>query len=194
MYDKTACFTGHRPSKLDNCYSFENPMSQLIHAKLKAVITELVNNNAITRFISGGALGVDQIGFWAVERLKVRNTHLRIDNIVAIPFEYQYIKWKDKETLYWYHRMLEAATEVINVEYLEGYKDTKDNSIDGYFSREKMQKRNEFMVDKSKHIIAVWDGSTGGTGNCIKYAKSKKGHIIYRLNPKDKFKMEVYNT
>lgn len=37
-----------------------------------------------------------------------------------------------------------------------------------------MQSRNEWMVNRSNIVIALWDGSEkGGTYNCLKYAKSK---------------------
>ncbi|MNP85294.1 hypothetical protein D3C76_1849670 [compost metagenome] len=47
-----------------------------------------------------------------------------------------------------------------------------------------MQKRNEWMVDNSKFIISVWDGTKGGTGNCVKYAENKNKHIS-NINPKE---------
>lgn len=45
-----------------------------------------------------------------------------------------------------------------------------------------MQKRNEFMVDRVDTVLAVWDGSDGGTGNCVKYAKKIGKHML-RLLP-----------
>ena len=45
-----------------------------------------------------------------------------------------------------------------------------------------MQRRNEYMVDKADTLIAVWNGTSGGTANCVKYAK-KKGVDIVRLDP-----------
>jgi uncharacterized phage-like protein YoqJ len=36
-----------------------------------------------------------------------------------------------------------------------------------------MQIRNEWMVDNAHIVLALWDGSSGGTGNCIKYANRK---------------------
>jgi uncharacterized phage-like protein YoqJ len=47
-----------------------------------------------------------------------------------------------------------------------------------------MQKRNEYMVDNSDIVIAVWDGSKGGTYNCVKYAE-KLGKKIIVINPKE---------
>lgn len=38
------------------------------------------------------------------------------------------------------------------------------------------------MVDLADMVIAVWDGSKGGTGNCVQYAQ-KKGKEFIRINP-----------
>ena len=46
----------------------------------------------------------------------------------------------------------------------------------------KMQTRNEWMVNHCDKLIAVWNGSDGGTGNCVNYAKSINKEIIY-INP-----------
>ena len=47
-----------------------------------------------------------------------------------------------------------------------------------------MQTRNMHMVDNSEDIIAVWDGTAGGTGNCVKYAE-KVGRNIIRIEPRN---------
>ncbi len=44
------------------------------------------------------------------------------------------------------------------------------------------QKRNEYMVDNADFVIAVWDGTSGGTANCVKYAL-KKEVPVWRINP-----------
>ena len=33
-----------------------------------------------------------------------------------------------------------------------------------------MQARNEWMVDQATRLAALWDGSSGGTGNCFQSA------------------------
>ncbi len=40
------------------------------------------------------------------------------------------------------------------------------------------------MVNNCDMLIAVWDGSDGGTANCVKYAQSK-GVDIRIINPKE---------
>lgn len=44
------------------------------------------------------------------------------------------------------------------------------------------QVRNERMVDDGDIVLAVWDGSPGGTKNCVQYAL-KKGVPVYRIYP-----------
>lgn len=43
--------------------------------------------------------------------------------------------------------------------------------------------RNKLIVDYSDFVIALWDGSSGGTKNVISYCKKiNKNHIVYVLD------------
>lgn len=42
--------------------------------------------------------------------------------------------------------------------------------------------REHFNEDLADKVIAVWDGTKGGTGNCVKYAE-KCGKEIIRIEP-----------
>jgi uncharacterized phage-like protein YoqJ len=42
---------------------------------------------------------------------------------------------------------------------------------EGGYHPDKLQKRNIWMVDRSTAVLALWDGSKGGTANCVKYAE-----------------------
>jgi uncharacterized phage-like protein YoqJ len=46
------------------------------------------------------------------------------------------------------------------------------------FSMGAYQHRNEFMVDASDLMVAFFDGSPGGTANCVRYAKAKGRQVI----------------
>jgi uncharacterized phage-like protein YoqJ len=46
----------------------------------------------------------------------------------------------------------------------------------------KMQVRNEWMVDSSDGVVALWNGTAGGTANCVRYAE-KVGRPIDNLWP-----------
>ncbi|MCB4338852.1 SLOG family protein [Bacillus subtilis] len=184
---QTVCFTGHRPDKLGG-YDENNPVMVRMRQKLFEVIETLINQEGKTRFISGGALGTDQEAFWVVEALK--KEYPNIVNIVATPFKNQDSVWSD--TLkYRYQHMLEKADEVVNVEELDEYK-VKGQTL-GEFSKEKMKKRNEYMVDHSEAIVAVFDGShKSGTANCIAYARNRYlGHQLWRLYPQVDFDLDI---
>lgn len=72
-----------------------------------------------------------------------------------------------------YRKVEEQATEVISVDPSLTYPGPS-----AYF------RRNEYMVDNSDFIVAVWDGSKkSGTGACVEYALRKEKRV-YRIDPK----------
>ena len=161
----TACFTGHRPNKLGG-YN-PNPIQTQIRKRLTEMIRDTYGMG-IRNFITGMALGVDQ---WACEiliDLRKRPEYKDIKIIAAIPFKGQEGAWF-KQSVEHYNELLK---QVDRVEY---------TSPPGYAAW-KMQTRNKWMVDHSKIVIAVWDGTSSGTANCVKYAQIKKKQI-YRINP-----------
>ena len=174
IIDNTVSFTGHRPHKLggydmdENNLSIIDPKNKIIEgiaAKTEETVIDLIGKG-YDRFISGGALGFDITAFYVVNKVKQRFPHVK--NIVAIPFELQYIKWSPAY-VYRYNQMLSLADEKIYVDLLSNY---MDKSVDiGAFSVLKMMQRNKYMVDNSSIVIACWDGTSGGTANCVGYAK-----------------------
>jgi uncharacterized phage-like protein YoqJ len=46
-------------------------------------------------------------------------------------------------------------------------------------------KRNEWIVDTVDIIIAVWNGTSGGTSHCVEYASDNNTPIL-QINPKDR--------
>lgn len=146
-------FTGHRPDKLGG-YKVPNPTYNHVCQQIEKTLLELNPE----KVISGMALGVDQ---WAA----YISYKLKIPFLAAVPFERQYSAWPEKSRKT-YNKLLDIASEVVIV------------SPGGYSSL-KMQTRNEWMVNHCDKLIAVWNGSDGGTGNCVKYAKTINKEIIY---------------
>lgn len=146
-------FTGHRPLKLNNCYDACHPTQVAIYNEIKLTLKRLNPSKAI----SGMALGVDQIAARAC-------FDLSIPFIAAVPFKGQESKWPEKSQEY-YRWLLSCADEVKIVS-------------EGGYSAYKMQIRNQWMVNNSGLLIAVWDGSEGGTGNCVDYARLRGKPII----------------
>lgn len=146
-------FTGHRPDKLGG-YKLPNDTYIRVCQKIDAALKELKPEKVIT----GMALGVDQ---WAASIAH----KLKIPFLAAIPFEGQEKAWPEaSQKTYRLLRKL-AAEEVIVSQ--------------GGYSADKMQVRNIWMVDNCTKLIAVWDGTKGGTGNCVEYAKSVNREIYY---------------
>lgn len=178
---ETCCsFTGHRPNKLQGGYNLMSKPNLYLSHLIEKTILELISDG-VRVFISGGALGFDQIAFLTVNRVKENNPEVGIKNVLALPFFNQNIKWivKDRDT---YNYILELSDDYIYVDTVDGY--TVFNHEVGIYQPEKMQLRNQFMVDHSKYLIAYWDGSPGGTKNCIKYAYKMDRSIIniYKKN------------
>ena len=157
------CITGHRPDKL---YGYD--LSDKRYMALSDSIIRVLIDNHCDEFISGMALGVDTVGALSVIRLKHRGNNIKLH--CAIPCRNHSSKW-NKESVKMYKRIIKTA-DIVNVVCDEEYKPYV------------MQKRNEYMVDLSDIVIAVFDGSPGGTKNCIEYAKKMDKKIIY-INPKE---------
>lgn len=173
-------FTGHRPNKLGG-YQWGNKMQKEVSKEIEKNILDIIEKTKEKEivFYSGGAIGVDQIAFEVVDKLKeviwFMDKNVTIKNNMAIPFNDQDRLWRinDKER---YRSQKKRADSVIYVDIEERYKvyGTKE----GKYDVRKMQKRNEYMIDNSDILIAVFDGSKSGTKNCIDYAKRKNKEII----------------
>jgi uncharacterized phage-like protein YoqJ len=146
-------FTGHRPQKIGG-FKLPNPTYIHICQQIDKVLRELKPN----KVISGGALGIDQ---WSA----VIAHKLGIPYLLAIPFEGQECKWPETSQKT-YRLIRKLASEEVIVS-------------PGGYSVQKMMTRNEWMVDHCDKLIAVYDGdTTGGTFNCVQYAKSIGKEII----------------
>lgn len=173
-------FTGHRPNKLGG-YQWGNKIQKEVRKEIEKNILDIIERTEEKEivFYSGGAIGVDQIAFEVVDGLKeviwFINEDITIKNNIAIPFKDQDRLWRinDKER---YKSQKKRADNVIYVDTEKGYE--VSGTEEGKYDVRKMQKRNEYMVDNSDILIAVFDGSKSGTKNCIDYAKEHNKEII----------------
>ena len=152
------CFTGHRPEKLSL------PESE-VKAELEKEI-RLAIADGINVFITGMAPGVD---IWAAEIvLELRKKEeLSLKLIAASPHPGFENRW--------------------SIEWQKGYaavmaKADFIKEVCSHYSRGCYQIRNEWMVDHSARVIAVWNGSPSGTKNTIMYAKRKGVPVINILD------------
>lgn len=171
--------TGHRPDKLapnKEAYKMNAPINFELGKAMKRYILDKAGYDKKTNsfkddekiiLISGMALGVDMV--WAKVALRLKKQRPgKFYLECAIPCRNHGSNWT-KETNRMYQEVLKEADQVTMV---------SDEEYKPYL----MQKRNEYMVDAAAEIFAVWDGSKGGTGNCVQYAV-KNNKPVYCLDP-----------
>ncbi len=135
--------------------------------ELRKIIIDHIENKNVNIFITGMALGIDM---WAARIvLSLKNKYPLLQLVAAVPCKNQYRKWNDESKREW-QRIIDKCDLIQYVSEEE-------------YTPWCMNKRNEWMVDNSDYVIAVHDGTKGGTGNCVKYAQSK-GKEITSLHPK----------
>lgn len=139
------CFTGHRPEKLTRS-------DRAIRRDLEKEIRQAVADG-LNVFITGMARGVD---VWAAQIvLMLRDEGCDVKLMCACPYDGFECGWSQEWQLQ-YKEILSAADFVKYV--CEGY------------SRSCFQVRNEWMVNHSARVIAVFNGEKSGTKNTIDYA------------------------
>ena len=144
----TWCATGHRPPKLGG-------YGEDVFDALVELAYEVLPLLKVDKMISGMALGWDQ----AVAQACI---DLNIPFIAATPCRHQDSKWPDSSRQKWISLMDEAESI---------------HNISEQYTPSCMQERNRWMVDNSEAVLALYDGSRGGTENCIMYAKSQDSSI-----------------
>ena len=147
------CFTGHRPDKID---LGENDIKPI----LEKAIDEAIANGYIT-FITGMAMGTD---IWAAEIvLERKKTNKELHLICALPHPGFENRRSMTEKMR-FNKILKKADLVkeINNHYFTGC----------------YQVRNEWMVDRSNLVIAIFNGQKSGTKNTIDYAKRKGIKVV----------------
>ena len=142
--------TGHRPDKLGG-------YSKQVFDDLVYLATIGLKKYQPTLVISGMALGWDQ----ALAQAAVDLGH---PFHAYIPFEGQESRWpKDSQSSF--KSLISKAAHV-------------EVCSPGGYSARAMQVRNERMVDDCDMLLALWNGTSGGTANCIRYATQKERKLI----------------
>lgn len=145
MRGRIVAGTGHRPDKLGG-------HTADAMRRLDAFAEGLIDAARPRKVISGMALGWDQA-------LVKAAGSCGIPYIAAVPFKGQESRWPFFSRKL-YEILLSGAAEVIYV-------------CEPGYAPWKMQRRNEWMVNNCEVLLELWDGSDGGTANCVRYADRK---------------------
>ncbi|ARO21442.1 hypothetical protein B2J90_29015 (plasmid) [Bacillus tropicus] len=163
----TIAVTAHRPNKLYG-YDYFSPGNLAIATKLREHLLSHLNQGKQVHAISGMALGGDTIYALVVLKLKRQGYNITLES--AIPCTAHSSQWPKPSQDQW--KSIVEQADVVTYVSKQLYKP--------YL----MQKRNEYMVNQCDELIAVWDGTTGGTGNCVDYAIKKEKKMV-QINPKE---------
>ena len=161
---KTCAFTGYRPSKMPWGYNETDARCVEFRFRLREALEYLIGQG-YTDFMSGGALGFDQMAARIVLSLREKYPWIRL--IMVIPFDGQADKWSREQRGRWLE-IIEASDRVIRIshEYDKGV----------FF------KRNHYLVENADLLLAAFDGQPGGTAGTVAYAK-RHGVRVVRIAP-----------
>ena len=151
--DSTCFFTGHRIIPNDSRAALRN--------RVKNICVDLIRNNNVTDFITGGALGFDTLAALVVLDLKKEYPDIKLH--LYYPCTDQSFKWNSYDKKMWesINLMCDDYKYITDMPYIAGC----------------MQLRNKAMVNDSGYGIAYCTRNFGGTASTIKYAK-EKGRMI----------------
>ena len=156
------CFTGHRPEKLPWGREESDPRCAALKQRLIQSIRHQITQGVDT-FICGMARGCDFYFAEAVLELRGEGAPIRLEAMLPCPE--QPSRWPVEDAARYEQILLDCdAVYLTEARYSEGC----------------MLRRNRAMIDRSHRMISVWDGSRGGTGSAVRYAK-QKGLVIDSL-------------
>lgn len=160
--------TGHRPNKLDG-YSLETPFYTRLQNKLERIIESRLETHDFVVCRSGLALGADTV--WSEAVLAVRK---RFPNRVFFyayeAFTGVHLRWqKENQEQFLRHKRL--ADYVHTTDFGERKRDRT-------MCIKALNQCSVDMIEPSDCVIAIWDGSRGGTGNAVRDAKKRDKELL----------------
>ncbi len=157
---KSCCFTGHRPDKIRND-------EIKVRERLRMEIIS-VAKKGIDTFITGMAPGVDT---WAaLEVLDLKASGIDLHLVCAVPFP-GVEKNRSEELKEMFSKITDASDRI-------------DFICPGYRAW-CFKARNRWMVDHASRVIAVFNGSAGGTEQTLKMAEKSGRKITLIDDSKD---------
>ena len=159
--EKDACaFTGHREEKLPWKSDESDPRCVQLK-ELIADAVESVYHSGIRHFICGMATGCDMYFCEAV--MQLRATHGEITLEAAVPWEGQSA----------------GFTEALKRRYARLVADCDYHTlVQKTYTPDCLMRRNRYMVDNSRVLIAAYSGKPGGTMNTLLYAMRSGLEIV----------------
>ena len=165
MRIKSACFAGHRASKMP--YNEMSKEHEILENILKEEIIKLIRDG-VSEFYAGGQKGIDTLAALLVLNIEEEFGTTANLNLV-LPYE-----------------NMQSGFSLLQMDNIERIKQ-KANAIiilNDEYTTSCYRERNKYMIDKSDYLIAVCmeKSSRSGTKMTINMAK-KIGLEIIKINP-----------
>ncbi len=156
----TCCFTGHRPDKLPWGLDERDPRCAALKRSLTREL-EALYRRGFRHFISGMAMGCDL--YFAEAALALREAYPEITVEGAVPCPTQAQRWPEALRRRWRNILDRCDLETM---------------VQQNYDRWCMLRRDRYLVDRSAAVLAVFNGTPGGTQYTLNYAMDKKREIL----------------
>lgn len=163
---KKCCFTGYRPCKLEYLQNENSPSYKKLYETLQNTVIS-ATEEGYNYFISGFAEGIDLMAAEIVLNLKREGYDISLE--AALPAMNQ-ANLLDDYTKGIYYMLLDRADRRV--------------CLDKAMTKYSCLKRNDYMIDESDLVIAVFDGQKGGTAYTVNRARKKKRNL-WMIDPQD---------
>jgi len=157
---ESCCFTGHRPTKLPWRFREDDPRCIVLKQRIADAV-EMAYDEGYRHFICGMSLGCDQYLCEAVLALRRRHPDVTIE--AAIPCPTQADAWTAAQQERYRRLLAECDLETM---------------VSEKYTSTCMQRRDRYMVDHASLLIAVFDGTAGGTQYTMQYAMQRGLNIV----------------
>ena len=157
---ESCCFTGHRPGKLPWKYNEEDIRCLALKGRLMDAV-EAAYQEGYRHFLCGMAMGCDLYFCECVLALRERCPDVTVE--AAIPCPSQADRWPAAQRQR-YERLVAACDF--------------ETLVSRQYTSTCMQRRDRYMVDHARILIAAYTGAAGGTQRTLLYALRRGLEII----------------
>ena len=157
---ESCCFTGHRPGKLPWKYREDDPRCLDLKRRLADAVEE-VYRQGYRHFLCGMAMGCDLYFCECVLALRGRCPDVTVEAVIPCPTQADQWPPAQRER---YRKLVDACDW--------------ETLVSAQYTSTCMQRRDRYMVDHASLLLAVFDGSPGGTRYTVEYAMRQRIDIL----------------
>ena len=150
---KICCFTGHR--------TIRNIKPSVLAERLENALVNLIENEGVTDFRAGGAMGFDTVAATYVLKMKMKYPQIKLHLILPYKNQEKYFSNADKQL---YKYVLDNADSV--------------HYVNEKYTNSALFARNRELVNGADFCVAFLNKLSGGTYYTVNYARKNKLQVI----------------